>query len=90
MNAITGHEPVFVFLVQEVSPPYACSLVALANTYRAVGQSKVERALALWKRCSDTDEWPSYSTRIAYAEPSPWQLPEIDAPTDTTDDEESE
>jgi hypothetical protein len=82
------YESTFVFLAQEVSPPYACSLVSLANAYRAIGQQKVERALELWKHCTATNKWPSYSTRIAYAEPSPWQLPEIDEPTAVTEEEE--
>lgn len=81
----------FVFLAQEISPPYACSLISLANSYRAIGQQKVERALSLWKHCTATDKWPSYSTRIAYAEPAPWQLTELDEqPTNTDTDEESD
>ena len=86
--AAFGPEPTFVFLAQEISAPYACSLVGLANSYRAVGQSKVERALGLWKRCTETNTWPSYSTRICYAEPRPYELVEIDTPKLT--EEESE
>ncbi len=73
-----GKEPVFVFLAQEISEPYACSLIALANTYRTVGQSKVTRALTIWASCTSSNEWPAYSTNIAYAEPTPWQMTEIE------------
>lgn len=83
--------PNFVFLAQEITTPYACSLISLANSYRTIGQQKVERALSLWKQCISTNKWPSYSTRIAYAEPSPWQLTELDEqPTTTDTDEESD
>jgi hypothetical protein len=88
VKSVTGQEPVFVFLVQEISPPYACSLVSLSNAYRAIGQSKVSRALTTWMACIASKQWPAYSTRIAYAEPSPWQIPEVDDnPTKIEDDE---
>lgn len=84
------YEPTFVFLAQEISPPYACSLVSLSNAYRAIGQQKVERALGLWKQCTATNKWPSYSTRIAYAEPRPWDVTQMEESATTTADEESE
>lgn len=71
---LTGLEPTFVFLCQETSPPYACSLVALSATYRKVGQAKVVRAMQLWSECMTTGAWYSYSNKIAYAEPKPWDL----------------
>lgn len=74
VKTVTESEPVFVFLAQETSAPYACSLVGLSNAYRAIGQQKVERAIGLWKHCLSTQDWPSYSTRIAYAEPPAWDL----------------
>jgi hypothetical protein len=67
-------KPRFVFLAQEVTPPYACSLIALSNAYRAVGQAKVERALLLWAECMKKQQWPSYTNQICYAEPPPWVL----------------
>ena len=73
-------EPVFIFLAQEISSPYSCSLVSLANSYRAVGQKKVERALSIWKECTAMNKWSAYSTRVAYAEPRPWDLAELDQP----------
>lgn len=74
MKAINGKEPRFVFLVQEKTAPFACSLVALSNAYRAVGIGKVQAAIQLWGQCMSTQSWPGYSTQIHYAEPSPWQL----------------
>jgi len=82
-------EPVFVFLAQEISAPYSCSLVSLANSYRAVGQKKVERALAVWKNCVATNRWPAYSAAIAYAEPRPWDM-EILEESEATESEETD
>src|ERR1700677_1732534 len=47
---VTGICPTFVFLFQEITKPYACSLVALSNAYRELGKSKVGRAITLWHR----------------------------------------
>lgn len=90
VKAVTGEEPVFVFLAQEISPPYACSLVSLSNAYRAIGQSKVSRALTLWMACTQSGKWPAYSTRIAYAEPRPWDITQLDESTETNTDEDSD
>jgi PDDEXK-like domain of unknown function (DUF3799) len=90
VKSVTGQEPVFVFLAQETSPPYACSLVSLANAYRAVGQSKVSHALTLWMACTQSNKWPSYSTRIHYAEPPAWDLAALDEPKNTSTEDEGE
>jgi hypothetical protein len=71
----------FVFLVQEISPPYACSLISLSNAYREVGRLKVERALKIWDRCTSENSWPVYDTQILYIEPSSWQMAELESPT---------
>lgn len=90
IKTVTQVEPVFVFLAQETTAPYACSLISLSNAYRAVGQQKVERALGLWGRCVETDQWPAYSSRIAYAEPRPWDLAELEESQSTESTGESE
>jgi len=75
LAAVTGREDtVFVFLFQEITKPYACSLIALSNAYREVGRAKVNRAIGLWERCVTGDNWPGYTPRILYAEPKPWDL----------------
>ena len=74
--AVTDKMPVFVLLAQEIDPPYACSLVGLSNAYVEIGLSKVDRALALWTDCLRRNVWPSYPSRIAYAEPPAWAVNE--------------
>ena len=70
--------PVFIFLAQEIDPPYACSLVSLSNAYRDIADAKVERAMELWGQCLSTGNWPSYNPAIHYAEPNSWQLAEYE------------
>jgi hypothetical protein len=74
---VNGSNPTFVFLAQEISPPYACSLVALSNTYCELAQAKVAQAIHIWQRCLATGEWPGYSTHIHYAEPPAWAQAEF-------------
>ena len=68
-----------VILVQEQSPPYACSLISLDPAKWAIADEKVERAVQTWQRCMVSDDWPAYSGRIHYASPTAWQLAEAEA-----------
>ena len=74
VHAVAGTDPIFVFLFQEITPPYACSLISLSNAYREVGRLKVKRAMSLWERAVTTGNWLGYSNKILYAEPKPWDL----------------
>jgi len=71
---LMGHPATFVFLFQEITPPYACSLISLSAAYREVGKLKVQRAMQLWERAINTNTWAAYSHQILYAEPKPWDL----------------
>jgi len=64
----------FVFMVQEVEPPYAVSFVGLSPIFEDFVDRKVGAALEVWKFCLQTDTWPSYPSRIAWADPPPWAL----------------
>ena len=61
-------------LVQEQSAPYACSLIALDPAKTAIATARVNRAVATWKRCMGTGNWPAYDSRVHYAEPTSWEL----------------
>jgi hypothetical protein len=87
ISAVTGGETTFVMLAQEITPPYACSLMSLSNTFREVGKLKVTRAIDLWTKCVTKNEWPGYTSKILYAEPTPWQLTDAETTSDTTEDE---
>ncbi len=85
--AVTQQEPKFVFLFQEITLPYACSLISLANAFREVGRLKVNRALDMWTTCVTTDTWIGYSNRILYAEPRPWDLVEAETANNHQEDD---
>lgn len=68
IKALTGHEPDFRFVVIEVHPPYAVSVVSLAPSLAALADAKVDYAIRTWKRCIESGDWPSYPGRVAYVE----------------------
>ena len=76
----------FVFLVQEIEPPYVLSIVSLAPAWTKLADDKLRVAMSIWQGCLRKNEWPGYPSRIAYVEPPAYAqmewdacLPEIDA-----------
>lgn len=68
--------PLSVFLVIEQNPPYGCSLVGLDPAMQELADRKVERGIRIWQQCKATNKYPSYSSRIHYAEPKAWMIDE--------------
>jgi hypothetical protein len=64
----------FVFLVQEVTAPYAVSFVGLSPSMLELGQMKYQEAVRIWKQCMESGKWPGYDSRIAWAEAPNWAL----------------
>lgn len=76
----------FIFLVQEMEPPYALSIVSLAPSWITLADDKLRVAMSLWKGCTRKNEWPGYPSRVAYVDApayaqGEWDacLPDIDA-----------
>ncbi len=67
-------DPIFLFLAQENSPPYSCSLHSLAAIAVEMAEKKVEKAIALWKWCIANDKWNAYPPEIHYQEPPAWEV----------------
>jgi len=65
-------DPAYVFMAQEIEPPYAVSFIGMPPAFLALGEQKVNRAIALWSDCLRTGEWPTYGNRIFWPEPPPW------------------
>lgn len=73
LRALTGVDADWRFVVCEVEPPYALSVISLASSALELAERKVERAIELWRRCLEEDHWPGYPTEVAYAEAPPWE-----------------
>jgi len=68
VKAATGVDPEFRFVVVEVAPPYEMSLVSLSPQALALANDRMDKAVAIWKRCLATDTWPGYDRRIHYVD----------------------
>lgn len=67
-----GPEVRFAFVVAEVAPPFALSVIGLPPEVIALAEQKVDHAIAVWRQCMATGEWPAYPARICWADPQPW------------------
>jgi len=68
----------YLFLVQEVEPPYACSVIGLAPSLKELAARKWVRALRLWRLCLAEGKWPGYPAQVCYAEAPNWEMQRAD------------
>ena len=64
-----GEKVAFVFVVQEIEPPYALSFISLSPEWQQLAHQKIKRAMMTWKGCLRENHWPAYTTQVAYLEP---------------------
>lgn len=74
VKAVEGVDADFIFMAQEVEPPYLCSFFRLDAMTLDMGDQKVERGLELWRKCLSTGEWPGYPPTIQTLEAPPWAM----------------
>lgn len=73
LRALTGKEAEFVWIVQEDSAPYTCSLIAMSPQMMEYAYLKVAFAIDMWRKCIKDNHWPGYPDYIHYAELPGWQ-----------------
>jgi len=73
IRALCGTSPDYVFLVQEQTAPYLCSLVGMDEQAFALGAAKIDYGLTLWRKCVRAKAWPAYPARVCYPEIPPWE-----------------
>ncbi len=72
LRALTGRQPTFRFVVQELAAPYAIGVFSLSPDALAIADAKVEYAIHTWRRCLDTGIWPAYPGQVCYLPAPPW------------------
>lgn len=72
VEELYGITPEFRFIVQEVKPPYALSVIVPENDWIALGRDKVAYALGKWRDCLASGDWHGYPSRAAYIELPGW------------------
>lgn len=66
----------FVFLAVEKTAPYLVTAIQLDAMSVNKGRNEYQRLLKLYKECSDTNLWPSYSDKIEIVTLPEWSLRE--------------
>ncbi|TSA51332.1 MAG: hypothetical protein D4R44_08075 [Actinobacteria bacterium] len=72
LRALGARDPQFVFMVQEIEPPYCMSFIGLSPAFLDVADRKLTRALEMWGDCLLTNCWPGYPSRVCWIEPPAW------------------
>jgi hypothetical protein len=67
-----------LILVQEQQAPFACSLIGLSPAKAEIEDARVDLAIEHWAHCLRDNQWPAYDRRIHYADPTPWELEEVE------------
>jgi hypothetical protein len=57
----------FLFLVQEVDPPYACSFVGIDPEVAELATRKIDAGIRIWRQCMESGEWPGYGKQVHWA-----------------------
>jgi hypothetical protein len=73
IHKLFGAEPTYVFLAQETTAPYLCSLVGCDPHAMDLGHQKCAAGLAEWQRCVRVGKWPGYLPRVVYPEIPAWE-----------------
>lgn len=76
LRALTRGNPHFVFLAQEIEPPFGCSFHAVDPSLAEIADAQVERAIRTWAQCLARDSWPGYGNRIHWCVAENWQMQE--------------
>ncbi len=64
--------PVFRFVVAELEPPFCVCVVQPTPGALDMADRKLDRALALWRWCSEQGRWPGYPSRTCHVDPPAW------------------
>jgi hypothetical protein len=73
VRSVTGKDAVFRFVFAETQPPYAVACYSPSPATLALGNQKIDTAIAIWKRCLETGVWPAYPARVMHVEPPAWE-----------------
>jgi hypothetical protein len=68
LRKLLGRDPEWTWIVAETKPPYGVMVYKLTAPVRALGDSKLDVALAKWKACLETGRWPGYPATVVDAD----------------------
>lgn len=75
VSAITRERsPRFVYIVQEVDPPHAFSVVEMDDQAHEFATNRVVQAFHVWRECLSTGKWPGYPAQVCHVSPPTYAL----------------
>lgn len=61
-----GHDdPIFLFVIVEKDAPHVVTVAELDAEARRIGRARTDRALEIFRDCSESGLWPGYTTDVA-------------------------
>jgi hypothetical protein len=75
VSALTGERsPRFLYIVQEIDPPHAFSVVELDEQAKEFTINRVAQAFHVWRECLATKRWPGYPRHVCHVSPPTYAL----------------
>lgn len=75
-RALFGHlisrPPVFVLIAQETKPPYRVACYQMPAPALKLGRQLNERAMAIYRECTETGQWPGYDPDVQWLDLPYW------------------
>lgn len=69
---LAGDDAVFVFIVQEKTPPFVVTVIQPDHTAMAIGRILNRQALGTYQQCITTGIWPGYTNDVAIVGVPAW------------------
>ncbi len=74
VRALLDDDPAFVFVVQEVDPPYLVNVIELDERAVHIGELQIDLALRTYAKCMRDDDWPGYPVQVQSVSLPPYIL----------------
>jgi len=78
VRSLLAPDPAFVFIFQEKTAPYLVTPVQLHPDALAAGRELNREAMALYRACSESGNWPGYSGGIETVTLPPWAFRKLE------------
>lgn len=72
LNLLGYETPTFRYVAVSKSAPHLVSVLELTESDRIVGGALVDKAIATYASCLETDTWPGFDTEIHYTDLPAW------------------
>lgn len=75
---LTGDLLPYRIVAQEKTAPYLISVWELDTEYLGMGEQQMDEAIAIYRECTEADDWPGYPAELQQLTPPDWAVPEME------------